>query len=186
MDPYVELTLRKGNEVVDVRRGKNIWVNTGRQWLRNMLTYSTYSPLTAPENRRIAFMGFGVGGFRQGNAAAHVPPMSVDYPGTNVQTDMDPLITNLERPVRVIAGQYLRELAAPTFPLPNIARFAASFASADFSYGAYTAVPLSEIGLFLAGSNTALTTNSPVAYDTFDTCLKVPGLTLDVVWLVSV
>jgi hypothetical protein len=186
MQPYVEVTLRRGEEVVGHHRGHNIWLNTGRQWLRDMLTYSSYSPLTAPETRRIAYIGLGIGGFRQGNAAALVPPLSDDYPGSNRQTDMNPGVTSMERPCRVAAGQYLRLLDPPTFPVPNVVRYAATFGPTDLTYGGYTYLPLSEIGLFLAGSNIASAGNAPVAYDVFDTCVKTPDITMDVVWLISV
>lgn len=185
MEPYVDITLRSRGKVVKRHRGHNIWVNTGHQWIRDLLSYSSFSPLTAPETRRIAYIGFGIGGSKQDHGAVYVPPLSVDYPGTTVQSDLNPSLVSLERAVRVVGGQYLRLLAPPTFPAPNILKYSESFSLTELTYGGYTMLPLSEVGLFLAGANIASPSNSPVAYETFEPLSKTTDLTLDLTWLLT-
>lgn len=187
MIPYVELELRdRRGRVVTRRKGQNVWVNNGRTWLRDLLSYSSFSPLTPGNDNRIAYIGFGIGGTRQGSALASVPPMSTDYPGTNLQTDQKPSVSQLERPVRWRAGKFLAPLVPPTFVTTTSVRYSTVLDLTDVSYGAYTAVPLSEVGLYLQGSNDAVGNNSLIAYDTYETIQKTPGFTLAVTWVISV
>lgn len=184
--PYLELVLRdKSGSVVDRRMGQNVWVNNGRTWLRDLFSYSSFSPLTAGNNNRIAYIGFGIGGTRQGSAAAAVAPMGVDYPGTNLQTDQNPSVSQLERPVRWRSGKFLAPLAVPTFTTPTSLRYSTVLDLTDVTYGSYTAVPLSEIGLYLNGADDTVGSNQLIAYDTYETIQKTPGFTLAVTWVIS-
>ncbi len=180
MNPYVELVVRERGKLVERVRGTNIWLNFGRTWLRNLACWDS------GEQRRIMYMGFGIGGSRQSmQTMASQPPLSTDYPGGYDYTDIDGTHLRLERPVRPAGGTYLRALTPPTFPSPHSVKFSAVFTEGDFNYGSYLAMPLSEIGLFLQGSNPAVVSNSPVAYDTFNTIQKTSMVTLEVNWVVS-
>ena len=184
MEPYLELRLKDGDRVVHTHRGQNIWVNAGKEWLRDLVHYAV-TPPTVGEDRRVMYMGFGIGGLRQGSVLAGLPPMSTDYPGVNTQLDIDPSVERLERPVRVTGGVFLAQVSPPVFDVPSSARFTVVLDKTDVSYGSYLAVPLSEIGLFLEGSDIASGTNTLVAYDTFPDIQKTAQFTLEVSWVVS-
>jgi hypothetical protein len=142
-------------------------------------------------------MGFGIGGSRQSQLSqANNPPMSTHYPGTNVQTDTNGAVVQLERPVRVagtnsapaypvIGETWLYQLPVPVFNTPYGVTFTAIFGLTDISYGTYLAVPISEIGLFLSDANPLVHTNQLVAYDTFETISKTQLFNLEVNWTVS-
>lgn len=116
-----------GNTVQE-RQGHNIFLDTGRNWLRQLLAYDTTlyvpgalppdlepNPVGAPYERTVTapataagvhmpflpfYVGLGIGGNQQ---TGPIPPtLDTDYPGTNIQTDSDRTITGLERPVRVV------------------------------------------------------------------------------------
>lgn len=186
MTPFLELVVRdQHGSVVDRRMGQNVWVNNGRTWLRDLFSYSSFSPLTPGSNSRIAYVGFGIGGTRQGSALAAVPPMSVDYPGTNLQTDQRPSVSQLERPVRWRAGKYLAPLSPPALVTTTSLTYSTVLDLTDITYGGYTAVPLSEIGLYLYSANDTVGNNQLIAYDTYETIQKTAGFTVAVTWVIS-
>lgn len=185
MEPYLELCLKDGDRVVRKHRGQNIWVNAGKEWLRDLVHYTYFSTPTPGNDQRVMYMGFGIGSRRQGSLLANAAPLSADYPGTNDQLDIDPTVQFLERPVRVQAGQFLAQVSPPVFDVPNAARYTVVLDKPDVSYGAYLAVPISEIGLFLHGSDPSIGTNPLVAYDTFPDIQKTALFTLEVSWVVS-
>jgi hypothetical protein len=114
------------------------------------------------------YIGLGVGGNQQsGPMPADV---DTDYPGTNTQSDADPTVTGLERPVRVLlenAGpptlaRWLNPIATYT-PQPVITpytsmRFTSTFSITDINTGCkmngagfpldFATVPVSEAALF--------------------------------------
>ena len=155
------------------RRGKNIWTYAGRDWITKVMSWTTAGPTppSGADDDRVTFMGFGIGGDRQ-----NVSPLPValdnDYRGQNLQTDGDPAITLLERPVRIDVGPvggtdyFLREMSwsggvppCPEFinspPIVSVRHYADFTAGEiDLPYG-YPMVPLSEIGLFTYAWNDA-------------------------------
>ncbi len=182
------------------QRTHNIVVNTGRQYLCETITASTFSPVTRHSNHVIRYVGFGIGGTRQTSSSASSAPYSTAYPGgyggTNAQTDTDAAVAGLERPVRVTnspSDLFFRQVSTPgTFPTAVRTRFIAVFGPTDINYGSFTSVPLSEIGLYTSVADPALPNGvagaypgSPgalFAYDTFDTIHKTGGFSIEVRW----
>ena len=205
----LRIIVRERGKIKARRIGHNIWVNLGREWLPNLISYSALPtppavlPVTPAEDRRIRYMGFGIGGTRQLQmSVANNPPYSTHYPGTNAQTDTDPTTTTLERPVRVTSyipsspvlppydphDVWLGQVQAPaTYNTATSVTFTRLFATTELSYGPFTSVPLSEIGLFLHSASSAYINtfnNVYVAYDTFDTLSKTNAFSLEVDWTV--
>lgn len=105
MESNVFIRAWMGDELVHDYAGHNIWIDTGREWLADLIPDAS---LGGTENRRVRYMGFGVGGIKQNAPTiANVPPVSTSYPGTNLQNPafpVSPLIETMERPVRVTGG----------------------------------------------------------------------------------
>lgn len=177
----------EGDKLCYEHRGSNIWVNNGRSYLRDLISYASFSPLTTFEDRRIRYLGFGIGGDRQVQPAiANNPPMSADYPGTNLQTDIFPTTEFIERPVQITAGVWLKELPIPTYPRQGAVRWVQQFTETDFTLaGTYLVVPISEVGLFLSDANPAVNNSALVAYDTFDSIALTANMRLKASWTVD-
>ena len=193
----LKLIARERGKIVARRDGHNIWLDIGREYLAQVIALNSYGPDVPQRNDRIKYMGFGIGGTRQiAPGVSNVPPLSVDYPGANLQTDLDPTVIHLERPVRVSgsttvtpgsAGDvWLGTIQAPA--IHTTARevtFRRLFSQTEVSYATYASVPLSEIGLF---TSTAVPIgephNTPVAYDTFDSISKTGAFEIEVEWTV--
>src|SRR5688572_24229521 len=102
------LTMRERGKIVARREGHNIFLDYGREWLAGLIAYASFSPDVAEDDRRVRYMGLGIGGTRQiAPEFANTPPLT-DYgpgavPGTGgfSQTDTDPALVQLERPVRI-------------------------------------------------------------------------------------
>lgn len=93
----------------------NIWLDNGRDWLVKLIGYNMTGyvradppapdpvPGTTYTDKRILFIGVGIGGNQQTGpipgGGAGTP--DTDYPGGNTQSDADPTVLGLERPVRV-------------------------------------------------------------------------------------
>jgi hypothetical protein len=96
------ITARERGKIVARRVGHNIWLNIGREYLAHLIGYSLFVPLTPERDDRIRYMGVGIGGNRQlALTTANAPPLITAYPGSNAQSDTDPAILTLERPVRI-------------------------------------------------------------------------------------
>lgn len=195
----LKLTMRERGKIVGRREGHNIWLDIGREYLAHLIALASYGPDVPQRNDRIKYMGLGIGGTRQvAPGVANSPPMSVAYPGTNLQTDQDPLVTRLERPVRIAGSTtgptdpysptdtWLGTIQAP--PLHTTATevtFRRLFALSEVSYLTFLSVPLSEIGLFTSlAIPIGQPYNQPVAYDTFDTISKTGAFELETDWTV--
>ena len=194
----LKLTVRERGKIVARREGHNIWVDLGREYLASLISYTSFGPDVFERSDRIRFKGFGIGGTRQiAPSVANSAPMSTAYPGTNNQTDTDPSLTTLERPVRVSgtttdppydAGDvWLGQIQAPAVHAPSTsAIFRRVFTSTEISYSTFLTVPLSEVGLFTSAANpVGVPGNTFVAYDTFDTLSKSLAFSLEVVWQIS-
>jgi hypothetical protein len=191
------LTLRERGKKVTQVVGHNIWLNLGREFIVQLISYSAFGPDTAYRNDRIKFMGVGIGGNKQiAPAIANNTPISTAYPGTNTYVDTDATITSLERPVRVTGGSsgppysnpsdvWLGRIQAPpTFPSATEVTYRRVFSQAEISYSPFDVVPLSEIGLFTSAANPSIYNNSPVAYDTFPTIAVTTAFDLEVAWTI--
>ncbi len=195
----LNLTVRERGKIVDRREGHNIWVDVGREYLARLIAFQSLNPdvpETPPGENRIKYMGLGIGGTRQlAPATANSAPISPPYVGSNAQTDLDPTVTLIERPVRIsgsetaypgLAGDvWLGQVQAPaTHPLPTEVTFKRVFTQAEVSFGSFLTVPLSEIGLFTSAAAVGLHQNTFVAYDTFDTLSKTVAFELEVDWTI--
>ena len=194
----LELTLRERGELVGApqRRVHNIWLNLGREYLAQIIGYSSFSPLTPERNDRVRYMGLGVGGSRQlAPGTANSPPIGTAYPGSNTQVDTDPNVFRLERPVRLSGGStgypgivsdvWLGQVQAPPeHPTTTSTTFRRLFGLLDISYPPFQSVPLSEVGLFTHAANPNSYNNTMLAYDTFDTLSKTDAFELEVAWTI--
>jgi hypothetical protein len=186
-------------------RTHNIVVNTGRQMICENITAQSFGPGTFVRHQDtvVRYIGFGIGGARQNSPSAAASPYSDLYPagyeyapaGThNTQLDTDVAVARLERPVQVTAAPlWMQQISTPgTFPTAQSTRFIAVFGQTDISFGGYTSVPLSEIGLFISSADPSLPNGAAgpypgagthlMAYDTFDTLHKTGGFSIEVRW----
>ena len=192
------LTARERGKIVARREGHNIWLNLGREYLAQLIGYNTFVPSATPiRNDRIQYMALGIGGTRQlALSTANSPPLSAAYAGSNAQTDTDPTLTKLERPVRISGGSsaypglagdvWLGQIQAPpTYTIATAATFSRLFSQTDISYNPFLTVPLSEVMLYTAAANPAVYNNTGIAYDTFDTISKTDAFDLEIDWTVN-
>jgi hypothetical protein len=201
----LEIVVRERGKIVTRRDGHNIWVNQGRSFLSQVMAYQGYDPDTFQQANLPRFMGFGLGGTKQ-NAfgIAAVAPCLTHYPGTNNNLNIDPDIDRLERPVRIDwtvdppspptgsppslvydpGDLWLQEVTPVIHPTAYTLQWSCTFSETDFSRSTFIAVPLSEIGLFLNGSDPNVYNNTLIAYDTFETITKTENFSIDVTWTV--
>lgn len=192
----LRLTMRDRGKIVAKREGHNIWVNLGREYLAGLIAYSSFAPLTPERDDRVRYMGLGIGGTRQlALGVANAAPLVTAYPGSNANTDTDPTVTTLERPVRISGstdpypGQgtdvWIGQVQAPATHLTvTEVTFKRLFTQLEVSYGSFLTVPLSEVGLFTGAASTNVYNNNLIAYDTFDTLSKTNAFELEIVWTI--
>lgn len=190
------ITARERGKIVARREGHNIWVNLGREYLAELIAYNAFSPDVTERDDRIKYIGLGIGGNRQvAPGVANAAPISPPYVGTNVQTDTDPTVTVLERPVRVSGGSsaypglagdvWVGLIQAPaTHVLATEVTFKRLFTQSEVSYSPFNSVPLSEIGLFTSAADPNNYLNTLVAYDVFDTLSKTTSFEIEVEWTI--
>lgn len=192
----IELVLRERGKIVKREETHNIWLNTGAEYLSQVIAYSSFSPLTPERDDRIRYMGVGVGGTRQ-NAlgVVNANPILAAYPGSNTQTDIDETVVRLQRPVRISGGSttypgtgsdvWLGQVQAPaTHATARSVTFKRLFTEAEISYSPFLVVPISEIMLFTANADANVYNNQGVAYDTFDSLSITNAIELEVSWTV--
>jgi hypothetical protein len=195
----LKLTVRERGKIMARREGHNIWLNLGREYLANLIALASYGPDAPQEDNRIKYMGLGIGGSRQvAPGVANVAPMSVAYPGSNLQTDIDPDVQRLERPVRISGSTtgptdpyspsdvWLGTVQAPPIhSTPTEVTFVRVFSQTEVSYSSFVTVPLSEIMLFTSRAiPIGVPNNTGVAYDTFDTLSKTGAFELEGEWTI--
>jgi len=181
----VEIILRERGKIVARRESHNIWTQPGKTWLGRVMSYTYWSPDTWMENHRLRYMSFGIGGVLQGDAQAFVPPLSVDYPGTNQQTNRDDRVTSVERQILFNATDYYKQFDTVDLVSPYHIRFGVEILTTDINLtGTYLTVPLSEVALH----NSLLTVTTPGAdamgYDVFDALPKSSLQDMTVFWTV--
>lgn len=211
-----DIEVRINLEIDLIERGKrkhhhashNIVVNTGRQFLAEVITPATLGPgtFTRTQDTCVRYVGFGLGGTRQYSPSAVVAPYASLYPAGyeyagaphNAQTDVDVTVARLERPAAVVdyAGPtplWMRQISTPgTFDALERTKFIAIFSETDINFGGFTSVPLSEIGLYKSSADPSLPnggagaypgpTGHLIAYDTFDTIHKTGVFSIEVRW----
>lgn len=176
VEGWVTAILRERGKLVSRRSGKNIWTNTGREFLAMLMSIETGS--TAFRSDRIAYIGAGTGA-------------AIEEPG----------ILNLVTPIAYAPGQFLAPVDVPaTFPLTpsrTTVRFHRIFAENELTTSPGTQVDVTELGLFTNGSPTSVPiyspgtrdtgianagTQAPCAYKTFDPIGKTDSLELEISW----
>lgn len=167
---------------------------------------------TPVEDRRVKYLGFGIGGVSQATHTSFNSPYIDSYPpgsDPNTTTGKEynkklpeaPLIRSLERPIRISGGETAYPgdpsdvwlLDAPKFfsviYTPGSIRFHGFIDTpgGDIVYGSFTDVPLSEVGLFLSNAdiNDAFNVDKLVAYYSFGTILVTSAAQLDLTWTVT-
>lgn len=191
------LTVRERGKRVQIVKGHNIWLNLGREYLASLICYSSFTPLTPERDDRIQYMGLGIGGTQQLSlTTANSAPITPPYAGTNSQTDTDPTVIGLERPVRISGASdsypypdpsniWLGQVQAPVVhTTATQSVFRRLFSTSDVSYAPFLSVPLSEIALFTAAASPGVYNNNAIAYDTFDTISKTSAFSLEVDWTI--
>lgn len=199
----LKLVMRERGKIIARREGHNIWTDLGAEYLAELIALTSYDPDVPIRNDRIKYMGVGIGGISQkaldtanaypiGGTDPNPPHLPGPYTGTNEQTDTDPEITTLERPVR-LAGTFGDPVAEDTWiGLIGIAdrseqkqtTFSRVFSQLEINYGPFVTMPLSEIGLYTSAADPSNYHNSLVAYDTFDTLSKISAFDLEVLWTI--
>lgn len=181
----LKLTVRERGKIVTRREGHNIWLDVGRGWMLNLFSYATLPGLTTYEDNRIRYIGLGIGGTRQLlTGVANAPPLLGDYPGTNLQTDTDPTVTELERPVQASSGIWLLEVGSPPDFGVNQVTYSRIIGQSDVTYGSYNMVPLSEVMLFTNAADPTQSVNGGygIAYDTYDSIPKTGAIDIELAW----
>jgi hypothetical protein len=193
----LKIVTRERGKIVARREGHNIWLNLGREFLAQLIAYTSFLPLTPERDDGVRYMGLGIGGNRQlALTTANAAPLAAAYPGTNAQNDTTASVLRLERPVRVSGATdvppysdpsnvWLGQVQAPaTHPVATQTTFKRVFTDAEVSYGTFLTVPLSEIALFTNAADPALYNNTAIAYDTFDTLSKTGAFSLEIDWTI--
>jgi hypothetical protein len=192
------ITARERGKIVDRREGHNIWLDLGREYLAQLIAFQSFSPDTPVRDDRIKYMGLGIGGTAQiALPTANSAPISPPYTGTNVQDDVTPIVTTIERPVRIsgsdsaypgIAGdQWVGQIQAP----PDLSGgtevvFRRVFTEEEVSYGPFLIVPISEVMLFTSAADPESFRNTGVAYDTIATLSKTSAVAIEFVWTIRI
>lgn len=181
MKNNVEIIVRERGKIVARRESHNIWTQEGKMWLGHLVSYSSMDPLLPAGNFRLRYMCFGIGGHLQNDAQAFIPPLSVDYPGTNAQNNRDDRVARLERPVSYDGTDWLRQFTSVDQLSLYSMRFTMYLAESDISYGSYLSIPLSEVGLTYKNDGMSTVV---VGYDVFDTIPKSYLQDVTVYWTV--
>lgn len=192
------ITARERGKIVARREGHNIWLDTGREFIAQLIAFQSFGPDTPVRNDRIKYMGVGIGGTRQlALPTANSAPISPPYTGNNAQDDSTSTVTTLERPVRIsgsttnypgIAGDaWIGQIAAPPdLSISGEVTFRRVFTKTEVNYGPFLSVPLSEVMLFTSAANPENYQNAGVAYDTFDTISKTSAVNVEFLWTIRI
>jgi len=179
----VYLLMRERGKVVQgsCREGHNILTVTGKNWLSKLVGWKTIAGTDVPyTHRRVRWMGVGS--------------------GTQLEVST---VAALVQPRLATSTDYLRSIQRIEFPTSTSVRFLREFGTSEITILA-SAVPVSEVGLFVdvspataGGSedasydplnpsfttlNPTIGTNPPVAYKAFEALTKSPDFSLEVSW----
>lgn len=207
MKPNVFIVGRERGKRVYHWEGHNTWTEAGRNYLANLICSNT--PL---EESRLKHIAFGIGSVHQGVALD--PAVDAAYPAGfdphatagneyNHRFPLEPLISTLERPVRLTGGTNPYDTAAPSdvwLSDPTPPKFLMTLPSpgsvtlryflepgVDIIYAPFTAMPLTEMGLATNAAATDVNTpfNTVVAYVNFDTLMLTSSIEVEVAWEVN-
>lgn len=201
-------TLYRGH-VVEQYRNRNIFLNVGREWLIQLMSFGAYPvtvgdpPPPVANERRIAFMGVGVGGREQTmQAAADALYFPVHNPlhATFTQDDTDVTITGLESPLLWAPGRYAKPIhqvkySAPVGTPPHSVwvRWTALWSAGEINseYGGAD-VPITEAAMYPylddGGGNVKELTLSDMkvvssSYEAFGPVTKANPFELEIQWV---
>lgn len=215
----LEIIARERGKIVQRSETHNIVTNIGRQFMAQSIIAAADIPSETYSRAVIRYIGFGIGGSRQSSALAGEPALMAAYdsaggggfpglvPGS--QTDTNPAISGLERPVRIVDGVdgtpggggaiWMRKVAlidplalGSVFPTDTSVRFTVLIASVELN-GPALSMPLSEIGLYTSNADPSYANGAApaaypgsgaflAAYDTFDPIHKTGAISLEIRW----
>lgn len=194
----LKMIARERGKIIARREGHNIWLDLGREYIAQLIAFQSFGPDVPVRNDRIKYMGFGIGGTAQiALPTANSAPISPPYTGTNLQDDATPIVTTLERPVRVsgstggypgLAGdQWVGLIQAP----PDLSGgtevvFHRVFTESEVSYGPFVVVPISEVMLFTSAADPENYQNTGVAYETIATLAKTSAIAIEIEWTIRI
>lgn len=213
MSSNVFIKARERGKLVYQWEGHNTWTVNGREYLAQVLAHTLHNPDVPLINSHLKHIQFGIGG---AYAILANVPVAVDtaYPAGEdpnatagneyVHTyNLNPLISTLERPVRLVGGTnpygtaaptdvWLSSTAPPKFlitqPTAGIVsiRFFISAPSGDITYGPFTTMPLTEAGLVVSGQADPNAPFNPiVSYVNFVTLQMTTTTEVEMEWRVS-
>lgn len=175
MKNWVTMVLRERGKLVPGgrREGFNVWTNTGREYLAQLMSLRV-APSTAFRSDLVTYIGVGT--------------------GTNIE---EPGVTQLAIPKAFDIGLFLAPLDTPTFPrspLLTTVRFHRTYAENEVTIDT-TEEMVSEVGLFTNGSPTSsyapntrdltienASLQAPVAYKAVEPLGKRNSMQLEVYW----
>ena len=187
---------RRGGVLVEIREMHNVWTYFGKQYLSQLVSYQAIDSIggDVPQTSyRVRYLGLGIGGCEAASVAYESAFLSAYPPGEdpnatagNVYNKIDPtspVISTLERPVRVSGGATPYPGSAGDvwlFGPPNFSAHYRDTNSVTFEttvdcttgalvYGTFSFMPISEAGLFHAGASPGTAYNSAIAYINFAT-----------------
>lgn len=210
MKNNVFIKARRDGKLVYNWEGHNTWTSFGREYLSDMLTFTSYGPDTPLTSVRLKYMQFGIGGVQQGSIPGGIEtayPAGFDPHASAGNTydhtyPTNPLISTLERPVRISGGTnpydtapgtdvWLTDPAMPKFFVGFPTDFSVSFKyfirgmDGDISYGSLTSVPVAEAGLVLSSGNINAAYNPVVAYVDFEPLDITSSVEAEITWVVG-
>jgi hypothetical protein len=205
----VVIKIYRRGKLVDVREGHNVFPDIGREWLAKLVSLTAHDPDVGETDYRIKYMGLGMGSIMQSDPwlyTTQYPPgsdpnatsgneYSKDYP-------VNPLITTLERPVRISGGVtaypgaggdvWLRGPSAPDFIINHPTLYSTEYHAffdgtiGELCYSPFLMMPISEAGLFLSSATTpGQPYNTLVAYYSFATIQMTTETELEIIWTVN-
>lgn len=213
MNLNVTVNAYRHGKLVDAREGHNVWIRRGQQYLAEMLGYQELTAPTPERSDRLRYVGVGIGSAQQNRpdladagALAAAYPAGYDPHSTNGHEyrksfPIDPLITSLERPVRITGGTNPYATADPSdvWLVDSPALFFTHMSlyevtvhaqidcgAGELIYGSFDPMPLSEVALFTdqEGVEKNIPYSLCVGYFSFDTILVDSNNMLEFIWRV--
>lgn len=178
VEGWVETVMRERGKIVpgSRREGKNIWTNTGREYLALRMSLEGGTTPTPFRSDYVKYLGVGV--------------------GSRVE---DASVLSLADPVESLGGIFLVPFdVPPTFPLTptrTTVRYSRTFSETEITINPGVPVLISELGMFTSGDPStpkaagprdtsfgARMNQAPVAYKSLEPFSKTDAFSLEVSW----